>query len=67
MALLPWWVYLVIVGIVVSGFMVLYTEKKEQEIDDDYIEREGELYVQRMHEERERRAQQKKELEANHL
>jgi Sporulation protein YhaL len=60
-------VYLVIVGIVVSGFMVLYTEKQEQDIDEEFIEREGELYVQRMHEERERRAQQKQDLEANRV
>ncbi|MFX3624150.1 MAG: sporulation YhaL family protein [Ectobacillus sp.] len=59
MELLPWWVYLVILGIIVSGYMVLYTSKKEQEIDREFIEREGEVYLKRIQEERERRAQKK--------
>ncbi len=39
METLPWWIYLVIIGIVVSGYMVLYTSKKEQEIDNEFIEK----------------------------
>lgn len=54
---LPWWIYLVIIGIVVSGYMVLYTSKKEQEIDNEFIEKEGEIYMKRLEEERERRNQ----------
>jgi hypothetical protein len=54
---LPWWVYLVIVGIVLSGYMVLYTSKKEQEMDNDFIEKEGEVYMKRLEEEREKRNQ----------
>ncbi|MEI4801660.1 sporulation YhaL family protein [Bacillus sp. NPDC077411] len=55
METLPWWIYLVIIGIVVSGYMVLYTSKKEQEIDNEFIEKEGEVYMKRLAEERERR------------
>ena len=58
MEALPWWVYVVIVGIIVSGYMVLYTSKKEQDIDQEFIEREGNMYMQRIKEERERRAQE---------
>jgi hypothetical protein len=58
METLPWWVYVVIVGIIVSGYMVLYTSKKEQDIDQEFIEREGNMYMQRIKEERERRAQE---------
>lgn len=54
---LPWWIYLIIVGIVVSGYMVLYTSKKEQEMDNEFIEKEGEVYMKRLEEERERRNQ----------
>jgi len=54
---LPWWVYLVIVGIVLSGYMVLYTSKKEQEMDNEFIEKEGEVYMKRLAEEREKRNQ----------
>ncbi|MGG0152509.1 sporulation YhaL family protein [Bacillus mycoides] len=57
METLPWWVYLVIVGIVLSGYMVLYTSKKEQEMDNDFIEKEGEVYMKRLEEEREKRNQ----------
>jgi len=54
---LPWWVYLVIVGIVLSGYMVLYTSRKEQEMDNEFIEKEGEVYMKRLEEEREKRNQ----------
>ncbi len=56
---LPWWIYLIIIGIVVSGYMVLYTSKKEQEMDNEFIEKEGEVYMKRLEEERERRHQEK--------
>jgi len=55
---LPWWVYLVIVGIVLSGYMVLYTSKKEQDMDNEFIEKEGEVYMKRLEEEREKRNQE---------
>ncbi|CAI8769383.1 MULTISPECIES: sporulation YhaL family protein [Bacillus] len=58
METLPWWIYLVIIGIVVSGYMVLYTSKKEQEMDNEFIEKEGEVYMKRLEEERERRNQE---------
>ncbi|MFD0769736.1 sporulation YhaL family protein [Bacillus sp. CGMCC 1.60114] len=61
METLPWWIYLIIIGIVVSGYMVLYTSKKEQEIDNEFIEKEGEIYMRRLAEERERRHQDKGE------
>ncbi|AIK38321.1 SigE-dependent sporulation protein [Bacillus pseudomycoides] len=58
METLPWWIYLVIIGIVVSGYMVLYTSKKEQDMDNEFIEKEGEVYMKRLEEERERRNQE---------
>ena len=57
METLPWGVYLVIVGIVLSGYMVLYTSKKEQDMDNEFIEKEGEVYMKRLEEEREKRNQ----------
>ncbi|WP_018782683.1 sporulation YhaL family protein [Bacillus sp. 95MFCvi2.1] len=58
METLPWWIYLVIIGIIVSGYMVLYTSKKEQDMDNEFIEKEGEVYMKRLEEERERRNQE---------
>jgi len=48
----------VIVGIVLSGYMVLYTSKKEQDMDNEFIEKEGEVYMKRLEEEREKRNQE---------
>ncbi|MEH7455253.1 sporulation YhaL family protein [Gottfriedia acidiceleris] len=57
MPILPFWMYIVILGIFVSGFMVLYTSKQERDADEAFIEKEGEIYLQRIKEERERREQ----------
>lgn len=40
--------------------MVLYTSKKEEEIDQAYVEREGEIYMERIREERKKRESNKK-------
>lgn len=55
MLTLPFWVYLVVMGIFFSGFMAIRTGQKEREIDDVYIEKEGQIYMQRMEVEREKR------------
>ncbi|WP_044748810.1 sporulation YhaL family protein [Bacillus alveayuensis] len=55
----PWWIYLVLIGIVVSGYMTIRTAKKEREIDEAFIEKEGEVYMERIKKERERRQQAK--------
>ncbi|MDQ0247186.1 hypothetical protein J2S09_004827 [Bacillus fengqiuensis] len=57
MLTLPFWVYLVVMGIFFSGFMAIRTGQKEREIDDVYIEKEGQVYIQRMEVEREKRKQ----------
>lgn len=52
---MPLWVYVVIIGIAISGFMTLYTAKKEEEIDQEFIEREGEIYLDRIRAEKNQR------------
>jgi hypothetical protein len=54
---LPIWMYAVVIGIFISGFMVVYTSRQEKEIDQEFIEKEGEIYLQRIKEEREQREQ----------
>ncbi|MBP0726886.1 sporulation YhaL family protein [Bacillus sp. RG28] len=54
---LPIWMYAVVIGIFISGFMVVYTSRQEKEIDQEFIEKEGEIYLQRIKEERDRREQ----------
>ncbi|HHW39291.1 MAG TPA: SigE-dependent sporulation protein [Bacillales bacterium] len=55
---LPWWIYLVLAGIVFCAYMMIKTAKEDQEVDMEYIEKEGEIYIQRMEEERARRKEQ---------
>lgn len=55
---LPWWIYLVLAGILFSTYMMIKTAKEEREIDMEFIEKEGEIYIQRMEAERARRKEQ---------
>ncbi|WP_283248200.1 sporulation YhaL family protein [Bacillus sp. FJAT-50079] len=54
---LPFWVYFVIVGIFASAFMTIKTAKEDRELEREWIEKEGEVYVERMRKEKERRKQ----------
>ncbi|AMX84463.1 SigE-dependent sporulation protein [Geobacillus subterraneus] len=56
---LPWWIYLVVAGIIFSGYMTVKTAAREREIDEVFIEKEGEIYMERIRQERERRKQAK--------
>ena len=60
--MVPLWVYFVLVGIVVSAIMVIKTGNEEQKIDNTYIEKEGNVYIERMYEEKKKRAGNKKEI-----
>jgi hypothetical protein len=59
MTFLPWWVYLCIVGIIFSAYMAYKTAKKDKEIEEIFIEREGNVYIERMKKEKEKRAKEK--------
>ena len=60
--MVPIWVYFVLVGIVVSAIMVIKTGNEEKKIDNKYIEKEGNIYIERMYEEKKKRAANKKEI-----
>lgn len=51
----PWWVFLLIVFIFISGYMAFRAMRAERILEQQFIEREGEVYMNRMAEERERR------------
>lgn len=57
----PWWVYVVISGIIFSGYMVIRTARNEQEVEHSYIENEGHVYIERMNKEKEGRKGRKPE------
>ncbi|MFJ5963910.1 MULTISPECIES: sporulation YhaL family protein [unclassified Bacillus (in: firmicutes)] len=60
MLFFPWWVYVCIIGIIYSAYKLMTTAKEEQEIDQSFIEKEGEIFIERMEQERERRRQHQK-------
>ncbi|MBM7715080.1 sporulation YhaL family protein [Siminovitchia sp. FSL H7-0308] len=52
---LPIWIYFVIAGIFVSAFMAVKTAREDREVEQEWIEKEGEVFMKRMEEEKERR------------
>jgi hypothetical protein len=62
MLTLPWWIYLVVVGIVGSGIMMVKTGKMDRKMQQFYIEREGQVFIERIKYEKEKRQQQTDEV-----
>jgi hypothetical protein len=54
---LPIWMYFVVAGIFASAFMTIKSAKEEKQVEDDWIQKEGEVYITRMEDEKERRRQ----------
>jgi Na+/glutamate symporter len=52
---IPIWVYAVVVGIVISALMAIKTGKEERMLEMENIEKEGEIYLTRLEQEKERR------------
>ncbi|MFS0671920.1 sporulation YhaL family protein [Ornithinibacillus sp. 179-J 7C1 HS] len=59
---MPWWVFMVILFIFFSGYMSFRAMRAEKELERQYIEREGQVYIRRMEEEREQRGKKQKEV-----
>jgi len=49
---IPFWVYFVVVGIIISAYMVMKTGREERRIEEEIIEKEGEIYIERLEKER---------------
>jgi hypothetical protein len=54
---LPIWMYFVVAGIFASAFMTIKSAKEEKQVEEDWIQKEGEVYITRMEDEKERRRQ----------
>ncbi len=61
MITIPWWIYLVALGIIGSGMMMVKTGKQDREMQQFYIEREGQVFIERIKYEKEKRQQEKSE------
>lgn len=59
---IPFWVYFVVMGIILSAYMVVRTGKEEKRMEDEIIEREGEIYMKRLEQEREEKEKTQKSL-----
>ncbi|WP_328589291.1 sporulation YhaL family protein [Litchfieldia alkalitelluris] len=51
----PWWIYLILVGVIFSAYMIVRTTLEEKKIEDSYIESEGQVYIDRLNDEKERK------------
>lgn len=54
---LPWWIYLIMMFICISGFMSFRAMRAEKRLEQQYIEQEGQIYMERMKQEKLRRQQ----------
>ncbi|MED4227620.1 sporulation YhaL family protein [Neobacillus cucumis] len=53
--MVPIWIYAVVAGIVISALMAIKTGREERQLEMESIEREGEIYLKRLEEEKEKR------------
>lgn len=56
---IPTWVYVVFAGIIISALMAIKTGREERELEMENIEKEGDVYMQRIEEEKDVREEQK--------
>lgn len=57
---LPWWMYILIGLIFFSGYMSYRAMRAEKELEQQYIEREGKVYIERIEAERRNKQHQKR-------
>lgn len=55
-ASIPWWVFMMILFIFFSGFMAFRAMRAEKKLEQQFIEREGNVYIERMREEQRKRS-----------
>lgn len=55
MLVLPWWIYACIIGILVSGYMAYKTSLQDKMVDEEFIEKEGQVYLDRIEQERQKK------------
>lgn len=44
----PWWVYFVMAGILISGYLSFSYMLEDKKIDEQFIEKEGQVYIDRI-------------------
>ncbi|OIK12373.1 SigE-dependent sporulation protein [Bacillus sp. MUM 116] len=56
---IPLWVFAVVAGIVISAIMAIKTGREERQLEMESIEKEGEIYLERLEKEKEKRENEK--------
>ncbi|MRG86916.1 sporulation YhaL family protein [Salinibacillus xinjiangensis] len=54
-ATIPWWVAVMIGFIIFSGYMAFRAMRAEMKLEREYIEKEGQVYMERIEEARRRK------------
>lgn len=44
----PWWVYLVMTGILLSGYLAYSSMLEDKKVDERVIEKEGQVYMEKI-------------------
>ncbi|SFA81355.1 Sporulation protein YhaL [Lentibacillus halodurans] len=57
----PWWVFMIILFIFVSGYMAFRAMRAERRLEQQYIEQEGKVYIDRMEKERTQKRERKQQ------
>lgn len=52
---IPWWVFIMIIFIFLSGYMAFRAMRAERELEQRFIENEGKIYMERMEAEKQKR------------
>lgn len=60
---IPIWVFAVLIGIMISAYMAIRTGKEERQLEMEIIEREGEVYMNRLEIEKESRTKHERVYE----
>lgn len=58
----PWWVIGVIILIFFSGYMAFRAMIAEKRLEQQYAEREGKIYIERMRKEKEQREKNRQQI-----
>jgi len=52
---IPWWVFIIMLFICFSGYMSYRAMLAERRLEQQFIEREGQIFMERIKQEKERR------------
>ncbi len=55
----PWWVYFVLAAIIFSGYMSVKYTIEDRRLEQDWIEKEGHVYMERLEEEKQKRTEER--------